>query len=78
MIPHPSLALNDAHNGLTMILANNGIRFPVTYPTACLDDGGPIIDPRNYFNQKNLNSKNVTAISAIHRLIYKAQHSALA
>jgi hypothetical protein len=27
-----------------MILANNGIRFPVTYPTACLDDGGPIID----------------------------------
>ena len=38
------LALNDAHNGLTMILANDGIRFPVTYPTACLDDGGPIID----------------------------------
>jgi hypothetical protein len=27
-----------------MILANDGIRFPVTYPTACLDDGGPMID----------------------------------
>ena len=38
------LALNNAHNSLTMILANDGIRFPVTYPTACLDDGGPIID----------------------------------
>jgi hypothetical protein len=23
-----------------MILANDCIRFPVTYPTACLDDGG--------------------------------------
>jgi hypothetical protein len=27
-----------------MILANDGIRFPVTYPTAGLDDGGPTID----------------------------------
>ena len=27
-----------------MILAYDAIRFPVTYPTAFLDDGGPIID----------------------------------
>ena len=34
------LAINDAYNGLTMTLSNDGICFPVTYPTACLDDGG--------------------------------------
>lgn len=27
-----------------MILDNDVIRFPVSYPTACLDDDGPIID----------------------------------
>jgi hypothetical protein len=37
------LALNDAHNGLTMILTNDGINFPVTDATACLDDVGRLL-----------------------------------
>ena len=40
----PGLAFYDAHDRLTVVLANDGIRFPVTYPATYFNNGGAIID----------------------------------
>jgi len=38
------LAFNDAHDGLPVVLADDGISFPVADPAASLDNGRAIID----------------------------------
>src|SRR5512140_3642589 len=44
------LALNNAHDGLSVVLADDGIGLPVADPAACFDNDWAILDGQAVWN----------------------------